>query len=160
MGTPGDGWLHWCHQGRRSSGQGQESSTAQKGPRDVEQLFMSTSTAQRVPAPGNLVRWFCSFIPEWFGSLQKQGRNFPREHFLPVLGMWMVPCRNAGLVEPADLLSIRHLGLPGEFSVTFHGTLARTRCCSWWVSWEYLGMVAHFSQTSKTLGSLAVRQTS
>lgn len=58
------------------------------------------------PAPGSLVRGFCTFIPGWFGSLEKQGRNFLREHFLPILGMWMVPFGNAGLVEPAGLLSI------------------------------------------------------
>lgn len=70
----------------------------------MEELFISTPTAQMVPAPGNLVRWFLTFIPEWFGSLEKQGRSFPRKHFLPILGMWMVPCGNAGLVDLADLL--------------------------------------------------------
>lgn len=44
-------------------------------------FFVSTPTAQMVRAPGNLVRWFHTLIPEWFGSLKSRVGIFPGSIF-------------------------------------------------------------------------------
>lgn len=60
-------------------------------------LYLSVYILDSLFAPGNLVRCFCTsdFIPEWFGSLERQSRNYLRKHFLQIIAVGMVHCMNA-----------------------------------------------------------------
>lgn len=70
-------------------------------PTDAERhgaaLYLSICILGGLFAPGNLVRCFCTsyFVPEWFGFLERQGRNFLRQRFLQIIAVQMVHCVNA-----------------------------------------------------------------
>lgn len=122
-------------------------------------FFVSTPTAQMVRAPGNLVRWFHTLIPEWFGSLKKQGRNFPWKHFLPILRMLMC---SVGMLAwwnllahcPSDTLDSQE-GSVGRSVGHWGGHIAAAggSCGN---IWEW----GHTLARPQTLGSLAGRPTS